>query len=98
MPPTKKELALAFLVLLTVPLLTELALLLARVHFEPQLYIANVDRGWSLRPGAEGEIAGENKQFVHINLHGFRDQERSYEKPADTVRIAVLGNSWTEAL
>jgi hypothetical protein len=98
MPPTKKELVLAFLVLLTVPVLTELAFRLARVQFEPQLYIPDVDRGWSLRPGAEGVITGENKQFVRINLHGFRDQERSYEKPADTVRIAVLGNSWTEAL
>ena len=43
-------------------------------------------------------VTAENKQTVRINSHGFRDRERSYDKPEGTSRIVVLGNSWTEAL
>ncbi len=43
-------------------------------------------------------MSGEDRQYVRINSHGFRDRERNYTKAEDTVRIAVLGNSWTEAL
>ena len=98
MPPSKKELMLAVLVMLAIPLLGEVALRVTRAQFEPQLYIANRERGWTLRPGASGVVSAENTQFVHINSRGFRDQERPYDKPLNTVRIAVLGNSWTEAL
>ncbi len=41
---------------------------------------------------------GETRQYVQINSHGFRDVSRNYEKPPNGFRIAVLGNSWTEAL
>ena len=54
--------------------------------------------GWKLRAGASGVVTSENSQFVQINSHGFRDRERAYDKPANTLRIAVFGNSWTEAL
>jgi len=98
MPPTKKELILAALVLLALPALAELALRLSRVPFDAQLYGPNRQLGWSLLPGASGLVSTETPQFVRINAHGFRDRERSYDKPPDTFRIAVLGNSWTEAL
>lgn len=98
MPATRKELILAAVVLLAIPVCVELALRASRSEFEPQLYAPNRDRGWVLRAGANGVVGVETRQFVRINSHGFRDQERSYEKPEDTVRIAVLGNSWTEAL
>jgi hypothetical protein len=98
MPPTKKELVLAVLVFLTLPVLGELALRAAHVHFDAQLYGPDRERGWILRPGASGVVSIETRQFVRINTHGFRDEERSYEKSANTFRIAVLGNSWTEAL
>lgn len=98
MPPTKKELILAALVLLAIPLIAEVALRMARFPFEPQLYEADRGRGWTLRPGAEGVVAVETRQRVRINGLGFHDRERSYEKSPDTIRIALLGNSWTEAL
>ena len=98
MPPTKKELILAALVMLALPLLAELALRLSHTQFDAQLYGPNRERGWTLRPGASGLVSIETRQFVRINSHGFRDEERSYDKPSDTFRIAVLGNSWTEAL
>src|SRR5215831_18858786 len=98
MPPTKKELLLACAVFLTLPIVAELALRVARVPFDAQLYAPDRGLGWVLRPGITGRVSTETPQIVHVSSQGFRDAERSYEKPADTFRIAVLGNSWTEAL
>lgn len=55
--------------------------------------------GWSLRPGAEGLVRNENKRgiYVRINSDGLRDREHSIQKPAATLRIAVLGDSLCEA-
>ena len=98
MQATKKELILAALVMASIPILAEISLRVANVQFDPQLYMPDQGRGWVLRPGASGVVSVETRQYVRISSHGFRDRERSYEKPANTVRIAVLGNSWTEAL
>ena len=98
MAPTRRELVLAAVVTLAILFVTEVALRASGVTFEPQLYEPNRGRGWVLRPGVSGVVSVEDRQRVHINGQGFHDRERSYEKPADTVRIAVLGNSWTEAL
>jgi hypothetical protein len=98
MPPTRKEMALAVLILTALPVLLEIALRLTHVQFEPQLYTGDRELGWKLRAGTSGVVSIENRQFVQVNSHGFRDRDRSYEKPPDTIRIAVLGNSWTEAL
>ena len=98
MQPTKKELILAAVVFVALPILAEFALRICRVQFDPQLYAPNRNLGWVLRPRENGIVAVETRQFVRINSHGFRDEERDYDKPPDAVRIAVLGNSWTEAL
>jgi hypothetical protein len=98
MAPTKKELMLAALVMLALPILGEVALRLARVQFDAELYGPDRELGWVLRPGANGVVSTETRQYVRMNSHGFHDQEREYSKPENTIRIAVLGNSWTEAL
>jgi hypothetical protein len=98
MTATKKELILAALVLLGILLICEGSLRLSHYSIEPQLYASDVQLGWKLRAGATGIVTSENRQFVRINSHGFRDVERTYDKPENTIRIAVLGNSWTEAL
>ncbi|HTZ45986.1 MAG TPA: hypothetical protein VMH20_00235 [Verrucomicrobiae bacterium] len=98
MPASKKELVLASLVFLAIPVFCEVALRLVHYSAPPKLYMPDLGRGWKLRAGVAGWNAGETRQFVRINSHGFRDVERSYQKAPNTVRVAVLGNSWTEAL
>ncbi|MFC1896394.1 SGNH/GDSL hydrolase family protein [Thermodesulfobacteriota bacterium] len=49
-------------------------------------------------PGIEGYYRREGEAYVKINKNGFRDVEHKKLKPQDTVRIAVLGDSFTSAL
>ena len=57
------------------------------------------DRGWSLNPGASFQWQGEgDRPFIHVNKDGLRDREHTKEKPPKTYRIAVLGDSFAEAL
>jgi hypothetical protein len=49
-------------------------------------------------PHCTGWYVREGKSYVTMNSHGMRDVERPLEKSPDTVRIAVLGDSYTEAL
>lgn len=53
--------------------------------------------GVSLIPHAEGRQTREGHSFVRINSFGFRDRERQVANPPGTFRIAVLGDSFTEA-
>lgn len=53
--------------------------------------------GFALRPGASGWQTDEGKAFVQINSAGMRDVEHDVRKPADTIRIAILGDSFAEA-
>lgn len=54
--------------------------------------------GWRLRPGIEGWNRYEGEAYVKINSRGLRDREHTLEKPAGVYRIAVLGDSYAEAL
>jgi hypothetical protein len=53
--------------------------------------------GWSLRPGASGWQVDEGVSWVRINSHGYRDRERTVSKPPGVFRVAVVGDSFTEA-
>jgi hypothetical protein len=46
------------------------------------------------QPGAEGWWRGENTVYLRLNSQGWRDVERSVEKPAGTIRLALLGDSF----
>lgn len=98
MAPTRKELICAAIVTLALPFFMELALRAGGMHFDAELYVLDRSLGWRLRPSTSGFVSVETKQYVRINSRGFRDRERAYEKASDTIRVAVLGNSWTEAL
>jgi hypothetical protein len=55
-------------------------------------------KGTTYVPGAYYRHTKEGFSEGYINSHGFRDYERSYEKPPGTFRIAVFGDSYTEGL
>ncbi|MGE5657137.1 MAG: SGNH/GDSL hydrolase family protein [Actinomycetota bacterium] len=56
-------------------------------------------RGWAMRPGASGWWRGEGERsYIKANSDGLRDREHTKAKPKNTLRIAVLGDSFTEAL
>ncbi|HYJ47212.1 MAG TPA: SGNH/GDSL hydrolase family protein, partial [Pyrinomonadaceae bacterium] len=61
-------------------------------------YTPDLERGNALRPNAEGWYRKEGTTYVLINSQGLRDREHTKEKPPNTVRIAVLGDSYAEAL
>jgi hypothetical protein len=63
----------------------------------PIFYQPDASRGYSLRPGMEGWYRKEGEAYVRINSDGLRDREHTKEKPADTLRIAVVGDSYAEA-
>jgi hypothetical protein len=96
---------LAGVVLATLGVLFPLALLEVGVrvlHLVPdRFWEADPSRGTRLIPGKEGYWTQEDREFVtpvQINMHGLRDVEHSFEKPAGVFRILVLGDSFVEAM
>jgi hypothetical protein len=78
-------------------LLAEIALRLAGIGY-PVFSRPDDIRGWALRPGAHGRFIAEGGSLVAINRDGLRDREHSRRKTPGTLRIAVLGDSYTEAI
>ena len=77
--------------------LCEALLRLLGVRLAGSTYTLHRELGWGLRPGATAWHTGEGVAWSQINRHGFRDKDRSFEKPPGVYRIAVLGDSYTEA-
>lgn len=78
-------------------LLGELGLRLLGVSF-PIFWQPDDRLGFALRPGESGWYKTEGEAYVTINREGMRDRERARAKPGGTVRIALLGDSMTEAV
>ena len=76
--------------------IAEVALRVAGYSY-PEFYQRDTVRGFSLLPGAEGWYRKEGEAYVRINGDGLRDQEHETTKPANTFRIAVVGDSYCEA-
>jgi hypothetical protein len=53
--------------------------------------------GWKLKPGASGWQTHEGHALVQVNRDGFRGPDYAFAKPPDTLRVAVLGDSFAEA-
>ncbi|HJU29251.1 MAG TPA: SGNH/GDSL hydrolase family protein, partial [Candidatus Binataceae bacterium] len=81
-----------------------LALLVADVgirianHWFPYFYCYDEHRGWGLNPGAHGWYRREGVAYVRINRDGFRGPDYPKAKPPGTIRIAVIGDSYVEAI
>ncbi len=78
-------------------LIAEVTLRVAGFSY-PEFYQPDAARGYALRPGMEGWYRKEGQAYVRINSDGLRDREHSKSKPGGTFRIAVVGDSYPEAL
>jgi len=67
-------------------------------HFFPYFYCYDAARGWGLRPNTSGYYRREGASYVKVNGDGFRGPDFARPKPPGTIRIAVLGDSYTEAI
>jgi hypothetical protein len=78
-------------------LIAEITLRLIGYSF-PNFYTTDQYRGVALRAGVEGLYRKEGNQYVWINSEGFHDREHAKAKPPNTLRVAVVGDSYVEAL
>ena len=58
----------------------------------------DAELGWKLRPGIAAWFTKEGRAFVRTNARGARDRDHALHKPEDVYRIAVLGDSYSEAM
>jgi hypothetical protein len=93
----KKKLLLVLVGLLFGLCLSEIFLRVIGYSY-PLFYTTDYYRGFALLPGVEGHYQREGESYVRINSDGLRDREHAKVKPAGTVRIAVLGDSFCEAM
>jgi lysophospholipase L1-like esterase len=64
----------------------------------PTFYRPDPVLGYTLEPGAEGWQTKEGRAYVRVNSDGLRDREREKRKAADVLRVALLGDSYAEAV
>ncbi|HTT74608.1 MAG TPA: SGNH/GDSL hydrolase family protein [Candidatus Binataceae bacterium] len=67
-------------------------------HWFPYFYCYDAIRGWGLNPGAHGWYDREGESYVRINADGFRGADYVRPKPPGVIRVAVLGDSYVEAI
>ncbi len=75
----------------------EIALRIMGIAY-PSFYQADPHRGHALIPGISGWWKHEGKGWISVNKDGLRDKEYRKEKPENTFRIAVIGDSFAEAI
>jgi hypothetical protein len=54
--------------------------------------------GTVLAPGMEGWQRDEGRAYVRVSSQGLRDREHAVPKPSNIYRIAILGDSYAEAM
>jgi lysophospholipase L1-like esterase len=64
----------------------------------PRLVEHDPDRGKAYRPNVRWHQSDEGEADVVINRWGFRDRDWTLAKPAGTVRVALLGDSFVDGL
>jgi hypothetical protein len=64
----------------------------------PQFYEVDPVLGYALRPNIEGWYRKEGASYVRINTDGQRDRDHEQTKPPNTYRVAIVGDSYSEAM
>lgn len=82
--------------LLCLLIVFELLLRVTGVSY-PYFEQADAELGLRLSPNAQGWHTTEGNAFVRINSQGMRDVEHTVQKAPNTIRIAILGDSFAEA-
>ncbi|MGA2410598.1 MAG: SGNH/GDSL hydrolase family protein [Candidatus Binataceae bacterium] len=77
--------------------ITDIGVRIANRWF-PYFYRYDAVRGWGLNAGAHGWYKREGASYVRINADGFRGPDYVRPKPAGVIRVAVLGDSYVEAI
>jgi hypothetical protein len=60
-------------------------------------YTYDRDCGWTTKPDTAGWQTQEGRAYLRINRDGLRGPDYVLAKPRNTLRVAVLGDSFTEA-
>lgn len=97
MIPGRRDLALIAVSLLFAAAAAEIGLRIAGIAY-PVFHRLEPLRGWSPLPGVSGVWMTEGEALIENNAEGFRDRDRPLTKPPNTFRIAVIGDSMSEAL
>jgi len=63
----------------------------------PIWYQPDAQLGWRMRPGLSAWYTQEGRGFVSANREGMPDKDHPLDKPAGVYRIALLGDSYSEA-
>ena len=92
----KKKIIFILLFITLVFLIIEIILRFLNVEY-PIFQKHDPIRGFSLLEKSSGNWIREGKGYVSINSDGLRDVERDINKPINTIRIAILGDSMAEA-
>ncbi|HEX6182386.1 MAG TPA: SGNH/GDSL hydrolase family protein [Pyrinomonadaceae bacterium] len=96
-PPLRVRVAVVLLSVVFALLVFELFLRVINFSY-PTFYRPDPVLGYALEPGAEGWHTKEGRSYVRINSDGLRDREHAKPKPANVLRVALLGDSYAEAL
>ena len=78
-------------------IIAEIGLRIVGISY-PSFYQVDEYRGHALIPNFSDWWVSEGKGYVSINSDGLRDKEHSTTKPENTYRIAVIGDSFSEAI
>ena len=77
--------------------LIELTLMLLGIEY-PHFFYPDPHVQMKFRPGIKGYWLKEGGGYVSINSDGLRDREHNIRKPPNTLRIAILGDSFAAAM
>lgn len=95
--PGRREIAMIAVSLLFAGGMAEVGLRFVGIAY-PIFHRLETLRGWSPQPGISGVWMTEGEALIENNREGFRDREHPLEKPTGTFRVAVIGDSMSEAL